>query len=205
MISATAAPPGRWIIIASGALALGAMAGALVLGVPLLVTRAPAAPAAAPAVSSAVVVPGPRPPAPPPTPPPPPPKPAVVVTPSEPAVAPRACTLRVALTFPHASAVPPAGTREQLAPAIERATELPDALVIVDGHADASGNADRNLLLSKQRAHRVAVLLASAGVKNRIVEHAFGAYDPLDTGTDAVQRRVEVRVRDPHCRDPEDP
>lgn len=83
----------------------------------------------------------------------------------------------------------------------------PDAVVVVDGHADASGGEDLNLALSHRRARRVAAWFEAAGVdRSRMLVRGFGEYAP--GAADAERnRRVAVGVRGgptAGCRGPEE-
>lgn len=67
----------------------------------------------------------------------------------------------------------------------------------IGGHTDATGNADKNMLLSKQRAGSVARVLVAAGVPaGRIKTAGYGQTRPVDpSGTKlawARNRRVEI-------------
>ncbi|NJK88134.1 MAG: OmpA family protein [Myxococcales bacterium] len=74
-------------------------------------------------------------------------------------------------------------------------SEEPGAVVLVDGHADPRGNAERNLMLSLRRAKAVARQLRRAGiVPRRIQARAFGEYVPLDGPEDEDLRRVTVHI-----------
>lgn len=70
----------------------------------------------------------------------------------------------------------------------------------VVGHSDTAGNADYNIKLSLRRAHAVAKILTSEGVKADDIEiSSHGENDPLIKTGDNVHeprnRRVEVVVR----------
>jgi outer membrane protein OmpA-like peptidoglycan-associated protein len=72
----------------------------------------------------------------------------------------------------------------------------PDAVLVIDGHADPYGSTARNLQLSRQRARAVARRLRADGVPNeRLRVRAFGDYSPRLDGTRASdQRRVHVHL-----------
>lgn len=74
----------------------------------------------------------------------------------------------------------------------------PDRCVIVEGHTDSSGNADKNLALSKDRAASVVNYIADkSGIeRKRLVPVGKGSSDPamnLDP-RDAKNRRVVFKV-----------
>jgi outer membrane protein OmpA-like peptidoglycan-associated protein len=71
----------------------------------------------------------------------------------------------------------------------------PDAILRVEGHADASGPAEYNLILSYRRAVAVAKLLVAAGIaRERVVTHAYGETTDGTGAEDPRNRRVLVRV-----------
>ena len=72
-----------------------------------------------------------------------------------------------------------------------------DLKVSVEGYTDNTGNAEKNITLSKQRADAVQQRLVAAGIAaNRITTQGFGAANPVaDNGTAegrAKNRRIEV-------------
>lgn len=74
----------------------------------------------------------------------------------------------------------------------------PDRCVFVEGHTDASGNADRNLRLSRERAESVVKFIVSkAGVlRTRLITAGKGSNEPakgLDP-RDPKNRRVSFKV-----------
>lgn len=74
----------------------------------------------------------------------------------------------------------------------------PNRSVVIDGHADAQGDALRNLELSKKRAASIGHVLRKRGVpRERLTTRGFGAFFPVEGETDnaAANRRVVVRVR----------
>ena len=77
----------------------------------------------------------------------------------------------------------------------------PDAVLMIEGHADAEGSDDANLRMSHSRARIVGWILTRDGVPaERLRKRAFGAWQP--SGTDeAHDRRVIVRV-DGACAGP---
>lgn len=92
-----------------------------------------------------------------------------------------------------------------LAPASESTVEQiakilalsPDRCVLVEGHTDASGAADKNLALSKERANSVVAFISEKGVdRKRLVAIGKGSSDPaknLDP-RDPRNRRVVFKV-----------
>lgn len=108
--------------------------------------------------------------------------------------------------FEYARATPPDNIATTLAPIVAYADAHPDAKVVVDGHADLSGDDVGNLRLSKQRAMRVADHLSKLGVpRDRIVQRAFGAYVPVVGNPSSELRRVQVSIRDARCGEEERP
>lgn len=170
-----------------GLLAVGATS------VGLAVASANAAPASTPAIAapSIVVVAS----APPP-----------VVTPAAPA--PSLCAPRVTVLFTLGEGQPPITTATRLASFVDWLKQHPDTTLLVNGHADATGDEDKNVALSHRRARAVAKLVEEAGVaRSRITARGFGAYQPLEgeDETDGDNRRVNLRVRGlPACATPEE-
>jgi outer membrane protein OmpA-like peptidoglycan-associated protein len=77
--------------------------------------------------------------------------------------------------------------------------QSPDAQIIVEGHADAQGDDEHNLILSQARAEAVRDYLISRGLDaNRIVAKGYGESRPIaDNGSPegrANNRRVEIVV-----------
>lgn len=71
----------------------------------------------------------------------------------------------------------------------------PEAQVVVDGHADATGSVARNLALSHARATAAATWLESQGVPaKRVTARGFGAYQPLPGHEADADRNRRVRV-----------
>ncbi len=77
-------------------------------------------------------------------------------------------------------------------------TACPDALVMVAGHAGGSGDDQRNLALSWDRADETLEILVGLGVDPAALEAVgYGARAPLAQGSDdadASDRRVDFRV-----------
>lgn len=74
----------------------------------------------------------------------------------------------------------------------------PDRCVIVEGHTDATGNADKNLALSKDRAGSVVTYISvKAGIeRKRLVPLGKGSSSPADglAPNDPKNRRVVFKV-----------
>lgn len=184
----------------------GLIAGLTALGATLAVAAAwsaltAAAPAATKAADALPIRPVPRPIAP--------PAPVVTAVASDVAV-PEArplCPDPVSVLFPSASAVPSNDDfSARAAPLIAWLAEHPRARVQIQGHADAVGADQTNLLLSYQRAKAAAALLAQAGVsEQRIAMAAVGSHElvaglPRDAG---AHRRATLTINDPDgCRTP---
>ena len=90
-------------------------------------------------------------------------------------------------------------TKQQLIAFSQTLNKEEDTNIIVEGHADASGPADHNLTLSKQRADAVANFLEAQGVKtSRVSEKGYGENQPVaDNGTvegRRKNRRVDIAM-----------
>jgi outer membrane protein OmpA-like peptidoglycan-associated protein len=74
----------------------------------------------------------------------------------------------------------------------------PDRCVLVEGHTDASGNADKNMALSRERAGSVVrFIVEKTGLdRNRLVPIGKGSSDPLQNldQRDPKNRRVVFKV-----------
>lgn len=115
------------------------------------------------------------------------------------------CPDAIGLRFAYGDTVPPPDAAATLGPILVHLAAHPGATVIVDGHADPTGDDATNLALSRRRAHRVAELLIQTGAdRARVVERAFGAYVPLVGEDGAALRRVRVAIHDRSCEQ-EDP
>ncbi len=85
---------------------------------------------------------------------------------------------------------------EQVAGALE---QVPDATVAISGHTDSTGSANRNLVLSGQRADRVRSFLIERGISgDRLTSQGFGSSQPIasnDTVTGrALNRRIDIAL-----------
>jgi cytochrome c oxidase subunit 2 len=88
----------------------------------------------------------------------------------------------------------PASAPADLAPIVDALHRQSDAHAVVSGFHDASGDADKNAELAKQRAFAVRDALVAAGIAAERIELA----KPAETvgGADPAQaRRVDVTVR----------
>ena len=75
----------------------------------------------------------------------------------------------------------------------------PKMEIMLEGHTDNQGNANKNLILSQERVDAVKKYLVSKGIsKGRIQTKAFGGTQPLSTENTeearALNRRVVMRV-----------
>lgn len=74
----------------------------------------------------------------------------------------------------------------------------PDRCIIVEGHTDAEGNADRNMALSRDRANAVVKFISDKGAveRRRLVPVGKGSTDPLKDldPRDSRNRRVVFKV-----------
>ena len=113
----------------------------------------------------------------------------------------RNCPPRLALRFAPSDTRPSPAAMTALATMARWAVTHPDAVLMIEGHADAEGSDDANLRMSHSRARIVGWILTRDGVPaERLRKRAFGAWQP--SGTDeAHDRRVIVRV-DGACAGP---
>jgi outer membrane protein OmpA-like peptidoglycan-associated protein len=85
---------------------------------------------------------------------------------------------------------------DQLAAVLNQA-DLQNRKVRIDGYADASGNAQKNVLLSESRARSAVAYLEAHGVAaNRLAAAGFGGTHPIPghDPVDPLNRRVEARL-----------
>lgn len=85
---------------------------------------------------------------------------------------------------------------EQVADAL---LQVPSSTVAISGHTDSTGNNDRNLFLSGERAERVRNFLIDRGITaDRMTSQGFGSSQPIasnDTVTGrALNRRIEFAL-----------
>ena len=90
-------------------------------------------------------------------------------------------------------------TKKQLIDFSNTLNKEEDTDILVEGHADATGPADYNLKLSRQRADAVASFLETQGVKtSRVDEKGYGESQPVaDNATEAGRqknRRVDIAI-----------
>lgn len=101
------------------------------------------------------------------------------------------------LNFAVGSTVVPDGMKAQLRQFADalRGQKVGGAAIRVDGHADASGNADANRLLSQRRAESVRDYLVTLGVDGGMfIVEGFGSSSPRNPQNPmaAENRRVEI-------------
>jgi len=82
---------------------------------------------------------------------------------------------------------------------VEVVKDHPSAQIQVDGHTDATGEAEYNKWLSDKRATSVKEFLVSAGISaSRISTHGYGLEKPVDTNKTKEgrqkNRRVEITI-----------
>lgn len=74
----------------------------------------------------------------------------------------------------------------------------PERCVLVEGHTDATGNADKNMVLSRERANSVVNYISDkAGIdRSRVIPSGKGSSDPLKNldPRDPKNRRVVFKV-----------
>lgn len=76
--------------------------------------------------------------------------------------------------------------------------EHPDTELVIEGHADRTGDAQYNMSLSARRARRVRTELVNLGVSQELISiRTFGEMRPLSSanGNRNVDRRVEFTVK----------
>lgn len=87
---------------------------------------------------------------------------------------------------------------EQTLSDIGKILSMSDKCILVEGHTDASGNADKNLALSRDRAASVVRFIAEKGGvdRKRLVPLGKGSSDPLSNldPRDPKHRRVVFKV-----------
>ena len=88
------------------------------------------------------------------------------------------------------------GEIDKLAKVLQK---YPDTNIIIEGHADASGNPQKNMVLSQDRAQTVVTYLSTHSVEAaRMTAKGMGDTEPIgDNATvegKAVNRRVEVAI-----------
>ncbi len=78
--------------------------------------------------------------------------------------------------------------------------DYPEVKLEIDGHTDADGNANANLLLSRQRAEAIKKWLVLTGISaDRLTTNGYGSGKPLTTNSTAegkaFNRRVELVLK----------
>lgn len=95
--------------------------------------------------------------------------------------------------------------RPEASPALEKIAfvlkQQPNKQILIEGHTDSTGSAERNIELSKQRAEVVASYLSARGVpREKITTEGAGAEHPLASNDTpegrAANRRVEITLRE---------
>lgn len=111
------------------------------------------------------------------------------------------CPRAFAIYFPVGQSVPDmTGVQAELARLVLWAQQNPSVKLAVEGHADAQGRDEANLLLSYKRARAVAALLADGGVPAHQVQiAAAGSHAPVEgESADArANRRVTLNIIEP--------
>lgn len=86
-------------------------------------------------------------------------------------------------------------TRQQLVEFARTLNKEEDTDIRVEGHADATGSAQHNLTLSRERADAVAAFLESQGVRSaRVAEKGYGESQPIADNATAAGRQRNRRV-----------
>jgi hypothetical protein len=112
------------------------------------------------------------------------------------AAPPSDCAPLFPITFELNSAIPHFDPNA-LAGLVEWLLTHPDAILVVDGHADSLGSAVANFGLSQRRANQVAARFVAATIpKGRITRRAFGQYTPIVGTPDSSgrNRRVDLSI-----------
>jgi len=120
-------------------------------------------------------------------------------TPAEP-VKPTAVAAKTIVRFPTASSQLTAETMAALGGFIRQAQAQPDAVILVEGHADQRGEQDLNQRLSLLRAASVAAFLKKEGLPPaQLRVRGLGSMHPKNPENTpaawAENRRVELRIR----------
>lgn len=76
----------------------------------------------------------------------------------------------------------------------------PDSRIVIEGHTDSQGKADRNQVLSQQRAESVRAYLVSRGIAaDRVTATGYGPTRPVADNKSAEgranNRRVEIVIQ----------
>lgn len=87
------------------------------------------------------------------------------------------------------------GATRHLGKLVQFVQSSPDKPVLIEGYTDSSGSADRNKVLSRQRAESVRDALVAAGVKaSRIQVAGHGEASPVASNNTAAGRASNRRV-----------
>jgi len=110
-------------------------------------------------------------------------------------------TFQSDVLFPTNSSYLSEKAKDALLQFVDVVKDHPNAKIQVDGHADATGEAEYNKWLSDKRANSVKEFLGSAGVsRSRISTHGYGLEKPIDTNKTKEgrqkNRRVEITILD---------
>jgi outer membrane protein OmpA-like peptidoglycan-associated protein len=117
------------------------------------------------------------------------------------------CPDAVSIFFPTARATPEGpDAASELAGVMAWAQQHPSARLLVEGHADAVGADESNVLLSFTRAKTVAAMLMSGGLTAQQLQvTAAGSQGQVHAmpGGAREHRRVTVQIHDPDgCKNP---
>lgn len=97
--------------------------------------------------------------------------------------------------FNSSSSVLTARSREVLRTVAKLMNDYPDTTLEIRGHTDSSGNAEKNMELSMQRARSCASFIASQGVNNdRLEAFGLGDTEPLADNSTPFGRERNRRV-----------
>ena len=102
---------------------------------------------------------------------------------------------RIVIHFDVAQCVLQLNQKREIRESIGKAQIPPDSEILIEGHADVTGNEESNIALSKMRAESVGRLLGGLGYgRTRIQIKAFGSTRPLDnrTTSDALAKNRRV-------------
>jgi len=112
-----------------------------------------------------------------------------------------ACPEAVSIFFPTARATPEGpDAASELSAVVAWARANPNARLLVEGHADAVGGDESNVLLSFTRAKAVAALMAAGGLPAQQLQVMAAGSQRLTTGMPGPareHRRVTVQIHDP--------
>ncbi len=87
------------------------------------------------------------------------------------------------------------GSDIELVRVVEMLKENPTLKILVKGHTDNRGNADKNLELSQQRADKVKAFIVAQGVGPlRVESEGFGGTQPIASNDSEYTRKLNRRV-----------